>query len=220
MTLERTTVFIVDDDSAVLTAISRLLRSAGFRVAPFASAELFADHHDPDVPGCLILDVSMPGLNGLDLQEWLAKHDSTLPIIFLTGHGDVTSSVRAMKLGAVDFLTKPVDEKVLVAAVCQALDRNRAVRTRRQEVYEIERKLNKLTPREREVLDHVVAGELNKQVAADLGTVEKTIKVHRGRVMAKMGVRSLAELVRMVERAGGPPATAPQAAESALSTMR
>jgi FixJ family two-component response regulator len=215
MTPDRTTVFVVDDDSAVRTALSRLLRAAGYRVAIFGSAEQFSGEHDPSLPGCVVLDITMPGLNGLDLQKWLAENDAALPIIFLTGHGDVASSVRAMKLGAADFLTKPVDEENLLAAIRQALDRNRAYRARRSEMSETNRRLATLTPREREVLEHIAAGELNKEVAADLGTVEKTIKVHRGRVMAKMGVRSLAELVRMVERVGSPLAAAAQPAERA-----
>ena len=154
------------------------------------------------MPGCVVLDLAMPGLNGLELQTALAASGCQRPIIFVSGHGDVPSSVRAMKAGAVDFLTKPVSEENLLAAIRRAIDRDRLMRQARAELQAIGERLNTLTPREREVLQHVVAGQLNKQIAADLGTVEKTVKVHRSRVMEKMGVRSLADLVRMAERIG------------------
>jgi FixJ family two-component response regulator len=168
------TVFVVDDDPAVLKGLSRLLRAARLDVATFSSPQEFLKRHDPNAPGCLVLDFSMPGLNGLELQQALATKGDAVPIIFLTGQGDIPTSVQAMKGGALDFLTKPVNE--------------------------IQQRLATLTPREREVLTHVVSGQLNKQIAYDLGTVEQTIKVHRARVMEKMKVDSVAELVRLTER--------------------
>ncbi len=195
-------VYIVDDDPAVLKGLSRLLRSAGYAPAPFISAREFMQHYRPDSPGCLVLDVSMPGITGLELQRWLLQINSPLPVIFLTGRGDIPMSVLAMKQGAVDFLTKPVNEEDLLKAMGEALKREREARSSRVETGAIQARLAKLTPREREVLEHVVAGQLNKQIAAELGIVEKTIKVHRARVMNKMGVRSLAELVRVAERVG------------------
>jgi FixJ family two-component response regulator len=196
------TVFIVDDDPAVLKSLSRLLRSADLAVAAFSSPRDFLARHDPDLPGCLVLDVAMPGLNGLELQQALVARGHELAIIFLTGHGDIPMSVRAMKRGAVDFLTKPVHDADLLEAVRVAVEKDRLRRQVRAEVDEIKLRLATLTPREREVLGHVITGQLNKQTAADLGTVEKTIKVHRARVMEKMKVRSVAELVRLAERAG------------------
>lgn len=196
------TVFVVDDDPAVLKSLARLLRSARLEVATFSSPREFLDRHDPRAPGCLVLDVAMPGLNGLELQEALMRKDSLLPIIFLTGHGDIPMSVQAMKRGALDFLTKPVNDENLLQAVRSALEKDRVARQARAELDDILERLATLTPREREVIDHVVTGQLNKQIAADLGTVEKTIKVHRARVMEKMKVKSVAELVRLAERAG------------------
>jgi FixJ family two-component response regulator len=196
------TIFIVDDDSAVLKSLSRLLRSAGLAVATFSSPREFLERHDPKLPGCLVLDVAMPGLNGLELQQALVARGHELAIIFLTGHGDIPMSVQAMKRGAVDFLTKPVNDDDLLNAVRAAIEKDRLQRQTRAEVAEIEQRLATLTPREREVLEHVISGQLNKQTAADLGTVEKTIKVHRARVMEKMKAQSVAELVRLAERAG------------------
>ena len=196
------TVFIVDDDPAVLKSLARLLRSARLDVATFSSPREFLERHDPSASGCLVLDVAMPGLNGLELQEALTTKGSELPIIFLTGHGDIPMSVQAMKRGALDFLTKPVNDEDLLQAVHVAIDKDRLQRQTRAEVTEIQQRLATLTPREREVLEHVISGQLNKQTAADLGTVEKTIKVHRARVMEKMKVQSVAELVRLAERAG------------------
>jgi FixJ family two-component response regulator len=196
------TVYVVDDEPAVLKALARLLRSAGFRPETFSSARDFILQHQANAPGCLVLDVTMPGFTGLELQQWLAHAHDPLPIIFVTGHGDVPTSVRAMKAGAVDFLTKPVDEQALLTAIENALRRDQEVRAARAGLASIRERLARLTPREREVLEHVVSGQLNKQIAADLGTVEKTIKVHRGRVMRKMEVESLAELVRLTEQAG------------------
>jgi FixJ family two-component response regulator len=197
-----TTIFIVDDDPAVLTGLSRLLRSFGLNVVTFSSPQEFLDQHDPQTPGCLILDIAMPGLNGLELQEALTNMGSKIPIIFLTGHGNVPDSVQAMKHGALDFLAKPVDEKDLFAAIHIAIEKDGVARQTRAEIDEIHERVKSLTPREREVLTHLVSGQLNKQIAYDLGTVEKTIKVHRARVMEKMKVNSMAELVRLYERAG------------------
>jgi len=196
------TIFIVDDDPAVLKSLGRLLRSARLDFVAFSSPNEFLQHHDPAAPGCLVLDVAMPGLNGLELQAALAEKGCSLPIIFLTGHGDIPMSVQAMKRGALDFLTKPVNDENLLKAVRAALEKDRAARQARAELVGLQARLDSLTPREREVFVHVVAGQLNKQIAADLGTVEKTIKVHRARVMEKMGVDSLADLVRTAERLG------------------
>lgn len=196
------TVFLVDDDPSVLKGLRRLLTAAGFEVAAFESPREFLERHDALAPGCLVLDLAMPGVNGMQLQQELAARGSALPIVFLTGHGDVPTSVQAMKRGAADFLMKPVDEKDLLAAIGSAFEKGRAMRAARAETAEIERRIATLTPREREVLEHVVSGMRNKQVAGELGTVEKTVKVHRARVMEKMGARSLAELVRLAERGG------------------
>jgi FixJ family two-component response regulator len=196
------TVFVVDDELSVRQSLSRLLRAAGFNVAAFGSAREFLERYDPSTPGCLVLDVAMPGLNGLELQEALAARGSLLPIIFLTGHGDLPSGVRAMKRGAADFLGKPIDATDLIEAVRDAIEKNRISRRVDTELTEIRRRLATLTPREYEVLRHVVSGKLNKQIAANLGTVEKTIKVHRARVMEKVQAGSLAELVRLAQRAG------------------
>jgi len=196
------TVFIVDDDPAVLKSLSRLLRASQVNVVTFGSPQEFLERYDPHTPGCLVLDVAMPGLNGLELQEALRVKGSAIPVIFLTGHGDIPMSVQAIKGGALDFLTKPVHDKDLLKAVEGALEKDRIERQSRAELADIHDRLATLTPREREVLIHVVSGQLNKQIAYDLGTVEKTIKVHRARVMEKMKVGSVAELVRLTERAG------------------
>ena len=196
------TVYLVDDDVSVLRGLGRLLAAAGMKVAAFDSPREFLGRLDPAAPGCLILDVAMPGLNGLELQQALAARGSALPVVFLTGRGDIPMSVQAMKRGAADFLTKPVDDEMLLATIRNALEKNRASRTAREELAQIEKRLAKLTAREREVLERVVTGRLNKQIAAELGTVEKTIKVHRAHVMQKMGVRTLVDLVRLAGRAG------------------
>jgi FixJ family two-component response regulator len=196
------TVFIVDDDAAVLKGLARLLRSARFNVQAFGSPQEFLAQHDPRAPGCLVLDLAMPGLNGLELQAALTAKGSAIPIIFLTGHGDIPTSVQAMKRGALDFLTKPVNDGDLLKAVQVALEKDHSARQTRAELDDIHARLDSLTPREREVLTHVVSGQLNKETAADLGTAEKTIKLHRARVMDKMKVDSLAELVRLAERVG------------------
>ena len=196
------TVFVVDDYAPLRSSISRLLRGAGFAVAAFASAEEFLAQYDSQTLGCLVLDLAMPALNGLDLQRALAKAGSLLPIIFLTGEGDIPKAVQAMKNGASDFLIKPVNDKDLLAAVSVAIKKDRVLRWEQAELSEIRVRLATLTPREREVLEYVVAGKLNKQIAGDLGTVEQTVKVHRAHVMQKMMVRSVAELVRLTQRCG------------------
>jgi len=195
-------VYLVDDDPAVLKALSRLLRSAGYDALTFSSAEDFINHVNPNAPGCLVLDVSMPGITGLQLQQWLQQSNSPLPVVFLTGHGNIPDTVQAMKKGAVDFLTKPVNQDDLFRALQEASQRHHELSAARAQVDSIRARLDTLTPREREVLGHVVAGRLNKQIAADLRIAEKTIKVHRARVMQKMKVQSLAELVRLTERLG------------------
>jgi FixJ family two-component response regulator len=202
-------VFVVDDDPSVLRALCRLLLAAGLEPRAFASPTAFLQAHDPATPGCLVLDVALPGLDGLELQQALSQSGGDRPIVFITGRGDILTTVRAMKGGAVDFLTKPINDTELLAAVQQAIDADRLARAARVELDALKQRLASLTPREREVLAHVVAGRLNKQIAADLGTVEKTIKVHRARIMAKMAVRSLADLVRIAERLGLPPAGGP-----------
>lgn len=202
MPLSPPTVFLVDDDPSVLRGLSRLLRSAGWSSAPFSSAEDFLNGLDPAASGCVVLDLSLPKVNGLELQRKLSEKGCLLPIIFLTGHGDVPTTVQAMKAGAVDFLTKPVLDEELLEAVRIAVEEDRVRRSQRAEKAAIEERLATLTPREREVFLGVVSGKLNKQIAVDLGTVEKTIKVHRARVMEKMGADSLAELVRIAGKAG------------------
>jgi FixJ family two-component response regulator len=196
------TVFVVDDDASIRGALARLLHSAGYQTETFASAEGFLAQSRFDAPACILLDVRMPGLNGLELQQALAAADRQLPIVFITGHGDVPMSVRAMKAGAEDFLPKPFDDEELLKAVAQALNKSQREQNERTEVAEIRKRLSSLTPREREVLCHVVAGQLNKQIASDLRIAEKTIKVHRARVMEKMGASSLAGLVAMTARIG------------------
>lgn len=191
-------VFLVDDQAAVRKAMKRLLASAGYDVVAYESARAFLDSGMADAAGCLVLDLEMPDMNGLELQQALAG--SLLPVIFLTGHGDIGSGVRAMKAGASDFLTKPVDGAILLAAVQGALDQNRVARAEQAECDELRARLDSLTPREREVLALLVEGKLNKQIADQLGIVEKTIKVHRARVLAKMKVRSSTALVRLVDR--------------------
>jgi FixJ family two-component response regulator len=196
------TVYVVDDDADLRKALQRLLESAGLQVAGFASAQEFLAAHDRHAAGCLVLDLSMPGLNGLQLQRELEQMASPLPIVFLTGRGDIAASVQAMKHGATDFLTKPVDDDDLLAAVHEALATDRQRRRGSAEREHVAQCLATLTERERQVLEQIVAGRLNKQIAAALGTVEKTIKFHRGNLMRKMGVRVVADLVKLAERAG------------------
>jgi FixJ family two-component response regulator len=203
------TVYVVDDDPAVLKSLSRLLRSAGLNVATFGSPQEFLARHDASLAGCLVLDVAMPGLNGLELQEALAARGSVIPIVFLTGRGDIPTSVQAMKRGALDFLTKPVNDKELLRAIRAAIALNLTARSSRADLEDIRARLARLTPRERQVFEYVISGRLNKQTAADLGTAENTIKVHRARVMEKMKVQSVAELVRLADRAGIAPAPRP-----------
>jgi FixJ family two-component response regulator len=196
------TVFLVDDDAGVLKALGRLLRVKGYDARSYASPRDFLTHHDPTVPGCAVLDVAMPGLDGLALQQALIAEGAPRPIIFLTGKGDIPTSVRAMRAGAIDFLTKPVSDHSLLDAIARAEEQDGRSRHAQAEMDAIQTKIAILTPRERQVLTHVVAGRLNKQIAADLGTVEKTIKVHRGRMMEKLGVRTVIDMVRMAEKAG------------------
>lgn len=196
------TVFVVDDDAEVRRALTRLLRAGGFGVSEFGSACEFLAGHDSEVAGCLLLDVAMPEVDGLELQEALLAAGTQRPIIFLTGNADIPTSVQAMRAGAANFLTKPVIAARLFAAVNEALQLDAAARRLRSRQHALQRRLSTLTMREREVLAHLVAGERNKQIAADLGIVEKTIKVHRARVMRKMGVRSMVELVYVASAVG------------------
>jgi len=193
-------VYIVDDDSGVLKAFSQLLKAAGYQTRACSSAREFLSGHDPSVPGCLVLDFVMPDLNGLQLQEALSAGGISRPIVFVTGKGDIVTSVRAMREGAVDFLTKPVSGTSLLAAIARARQLDLQAREIRRKKAAIHAELARLTPREREVFALVVAGRLNKQIAADLGTVEKTIKVHRARMMHKLGVHTVQDLVRLAER--------------------
>jgi FixJ family two-component response regulator len=196
-------VCVVDDDESIRQSLARLFRSARLPTETFASAQAYLDRATHDGPSCIVLDVQLPGLDGLELQEALA--DRKEQIVFITGYGDVPMCTQAMKAGAVDFLTKPVDEKALLAAVCGALERSAEIRKTKAERASARAKLDRLTPREFEVLQRVIAGLLNKQIAAELGAAEKTVKIHRGRVMEKTGVASVAELVRLAQTAGVAP---------------
>lgn len=196
------TIFLVDDDPSVLKALDRLLRSEGYRVATFACPQAFLSGYDQQQAGCLVLDLTMPRMSGMEVQQRLNETGARLPIVFLVGRGDIPTAVRALKEGAVDFLTKPVADETLFAAIREALAKDADNRLSRAEVALIQHRLASLTPRELEVLKHVVVGRLSKQIAADLGTVEKTIKVHRARVMKKMQAKSLVELVRLAEQVG------------------
>ena len=195
-------VFLIDDEPSVLKALARVIGATGFRTASFSSPQSFLEQYEPAARGCIVLDVSMPGFTGLELQQALIEKNCSLPIVFLTARGDIPTSVRAMKHGAVDFLTKPVDDNDLIAAVDRALDREATDQVRRAQIAELQMRFSTLTSREQEVLGYVIAGRLNKQIAAVLGTTEKTVKVHRARVMEKMQAQSLAELVRLSGTAG------------------
>jgi FixJ family two-component response regulator len=194
------TVFVLDDDLSVREALRSLIRSVGLRCETFATAAEFLRHPRPDEPACLVLDVHLPGGSGLDLPTELTQHGVELPIIFITGHGTIPMSVRAMKAGALEFLTKPFSEPELLDAIRQALVRDGEARMLRAEQHALQERFAKLTARERDVFSLVVAGRMNKEIAAELGTAEQTIKQHRGRVMQKLGTRSVADLVHLAER--------------------
>jgi FixJ family two-component response regulator len=202
MTETEAIVFVVDDEPEVRISTARLLQSADLRVETFGSAQEFLNSRPQDTPGCLVLDVRLPGLSGLDLQRALLEADIQIPIVFITGHGDIPMSVQAMIAGAVNFLTKPFRDQDLLDAIGQALERDRVARRQRAESAILRRRYAQLTPRERDVMAHVVAGLLNKQIAAELGTSEQTVKVHRYHVMHKMQAQSLADLIRMAENLG------------------
>jgi FixJ family two-component response regulator len=196
------TVFVIDDDASMRRALTYLFQSAGYKVETHSSAEKFLKRKHYDGVGCIVLDVRMPGLSGMELQEKLMGSDYRMPIIFLTGHGEVSMGVDAMKKGAIDFLTKPCDDEQLLAAVDSAIEKDKQARGSYKEKQEIRGRIELLTPRENEILRYVISGMLNKQTAAKLGIAEQTVKIHRGRIMEKLGAESVADLVRLVGKAG------------------
>jgi RNA polymerase sigma factor (sigma-70 family) len=197
-------VFVVDDDPSVRSSLKFLLSSVGLQVESFESAETFLQRKPPDAPSCLVLDVRLRGLSGLDFQHELAARNIRIPIVFVTGHGDIPMSVRAMKAGAIEFLTKPYRDQDLLDAVRIALEQDRARREQERDLTDLQQRFDSLTPREQEVISMVVSGMLNKQIAGQLGTAENTVKVHRSRAMEKMNAQSVADLVRMIEKLKGP----------------
>jgi FixJ family two-component response regulator len=202
MTVLKPTVFVIDDDASIRKSLSRLLRSADYTVETFPSAEEFLCREHFDGTGCILLDVKMPGLDGMALQEELSKADYHMPIIFITGHGNIPMSVQAMKKGAVDFLTKPFNDKELLQAVEKAIEKDTYAKAEYDEALDIRRRIELLTPRENEILPYIITGMLNKQIALKLDISEKTVKVHRGRIMEKLEANSVAELVRLAEKVG------------------
>jgi len=199
------TIFVIDDDASMRRALSFLLESAGYKVETHSSAEEFLRREHYDGVGCIILDVRMPGLSGMDLQEKLIRYDYRMPIIFLTGHGELSMGVQAMKKGAIDFLTKPCDDEQLLGAVQSAIEKDMQARGKYKEKQEIRRRIELLTPRENEILRYVIGGMLNKQIAAKLGIAEPTVKIHRGRIMVKLCAESVADLIHLAGKAGVEP---------------
>ena len=211
------TVFVVDDDRSVREGLVDMIESLDMQAKAFTSAQQFLQHKRPDTPACLVLDVRLPGLSGLDLQRQLGQSGQPIPIIFITGHGDIPMSVRAMKEGAVEFLTKPFRDQDLLDAIHQALKKDRSAREQRAKAADLRRRYDSLTPREREVMQLVIAGRLNKQIAGELGTSEVTVKMHRGQVMHKMKAESVVDLLRMAEAMAIVTAGQPQAQTSRKS---